>query len=107
MRKIKMLAPFLMLLSGLIASVMMFFYQYEKKQMLLILVLVMVIFYLIGALIQRQVNQFIQKYEEEEAERKAKEGEVIEKQAADEQEAEMGREQEALKEHVPQSGLDE
>ena len=84
MRKIKLLAPFLMLLSGLIASIMMFYYHYEKKQLLLILVLVMLLFYAVGAFIQKQVNQFIQKQEEEEAARKAHEGEVIEKEAVEE-----------------------
>lgn len=82
-----MLAPFLMLLSGLIASLMMVFYRYDRTQMLLILSLVMAFFYLAGVLIEKQVNRFIRKYEEQEAERKAKEGEVIEKQAQ-EQEAE-------------------
>ena len=70
MRKIKLLAPFLMLLSGLIASIMMFYYHYEKKQLLLILVLVMLLFYAAGAFIQKKVNQFIQKYEEEGREEK-------------------------------------
>ena len=84
MRKLKLLAPFLMLLSGLIASTMMFYYHYEKKQLLLILILVMLFFYLTGAFIQRKVQQFIQTQEGEEAARKAQEGEVIEKEAVKE-----------------------
>lgn len=86
MRKIKLLAPFLMLLSGLIASLMMVFYRYDRTQMLLILILVMAFFYLAGRLIEKQVNRFIRKYEEQEAEKKAKEGEVIEKQAQEQEE---------------------
>ena len=93
MRKIKLLAPFLMLLSGLIASIMMFYYHYEKKQLLLILVLVMLLFYAVGAFIQKQVNQFIQKQEEEEAARKAQEGEVIEKEAVENDSASIGKEE--------------
>lgn len=87
MRKIKLLAPFLMLLSGLIASLMMVFYRYDRTQMLLILILVMAFFYLAGVVIEKQVNRFIQKYEEEEAERKAREGEIIEKQPEEQEES--------------------
>lgn len=83
MRKLKLLAPFLMLLSGLIASCMMFYYHYEEKQFLLILVLVMLLFYLAGRFIEKKITQFVQKYEEEEATRKAQEGEVIEKEAVE------------------------
>lgn len=100
MRKIKMLAPFLMLLSGLIASLMMVFYRYDRTQMLLILVLVMAFFYLAGVLIEKQVSRFIRKYEEQEAEKKAKEGEVIEKQAQEQD----GQEDAAVpKEDEPQN----
>ena len=93
MRKIKLLAPFLMLLSGLIASIMMFYYHYEKKQLLLILVLVMLLFYAAGAFIQKKVNQFIQKYEEEVEKRKAQEGEVIEKEPVENDSASIGKEE--------------
>ena len=74
MRKIKLLAPFLMLLSGLIASIMMFYYHYEKtapadSRIGNASVLCC------GGFYQKKVNQFIQKYEEEE--RRKAQGEVI------------------------------
>lgn len=82
MKKGKLFAPFLMLLSGLIASVMMYVNHYDKEQMLLYLVLVMVFFYLIGFFVQHQIIKFMKKIKEEEA----KEGEVIEKEAPTEEE---------------------
>ena len=61
MKKGKLFAPFLMLLSGLIASVMMYVNHYDKEQMLLYLVLVMVFFYLIGFFVQHQIIKFMKK----------------------------------------------
>ena len=81
MKKGKLFAPFLMLLAGLIASIMMYCNHYDSKQMLWILILVMLFFYIIGYLLQRQVTKFIKKIKEEEA----KEGEVIEKEAPGEE----------------------
>lgn len=83
MKKGKLFAPFLMLLAGLTASIMMFYFKYSTEQMLWILLLVLVTFYLIGLIIQQRVTSFVNKIKEEEA----REGEVIEKEASDETEA--------------------
>lgn len=83
MRRLKYLPLLLMLLVGLIASVMMFYYHYDMVEFLLILVLVMLLFYVAGALIQRRVNWFIQRLEDEEALKQEQEGEVIEKEAVE------------------------
>lgn len=81
MKKGKLFAPFLMLLSGLTASIIMYVNHYDKSQMLLILVFVMVFFYILGYFVQHQIMKFIKKIKEEEA----KEGEVIEKEVPDEE----------------------
>lgn len=79
MKKGKLFAPFLMLLAGLTASIVMYLNHYDKGQMLFILVLVMAFFYLAGFFVQHQITKFVKKIKEEEA----KEGEVIEKNVPD------------------------
>ena len=44
MKKLKLFAPFLMLLSGAIASIMMFYFQYPVEQMLPRLLIVLIVF---------------------------------------------------------------
>ena len=56
MKKSKLFAPFLMLLAGAIASIMMYYFQYTTKQMLPRLVIVLVVFYLIGCFTQKKVK---------------------------------------------------
>lgn len=80
MKKEKLFAPFLMLLAGAIASIMMYCFQYTTKQMLIRLVIVLVVFYLAGCFVQRKVMSFVKQIKEEEA----REGEVIEKEALSE-----------------------
>lgn len=79
MKKLKLFAPFLMLLAGAIASIMMFYFQYPVNQMLPRLLVVLLVFYLIGCMIQKKLISFVEQIREEEA----KEGEVIEKEAPD------------------------
>ncbi len=77
MKKSKLFAPFLMLLAGVIASIMMYYFQYTLKQMLPRIIIVLVVFYLGGYFIQKKVTAFVEQIKEEEA----KKGEVIEKEA--------------------------
>lgn len=84
MKKSKLFAPFLMLLAGAVASIMMYFFHYSMRQMLPILLAVLLIFYLAGCFIQSKVSAFVEQIREEEA----NEGEVIEKEAALESEEE-------------------
>ncbi|GFI46684.1 hypothetical protein IMSAGC019_02003 [Lachnospiraceae bacterium] len=77
MKKGKLFAPFLMLLAGAVASILMFYFHYSTKQTLYVLLAVLVIFYLAGCFIQKRVGTFVDQIREAEA----KEGEVIEKEA--------------------------
>lgn len=84
MKKEKLFAPFLMLLAGAVASIMMYWFQYSMKQMLPILLIVLLAFYLAGIFIQRKITSFVKQIKEEEE----KEGEVIEKEVPEEGEGE-------------------
>ncbi|MDO4303094.1 MAG: hypothetical protein Q4D94_04210 [Bacillota bacterium] len=80
MKKLKLFAPFLMLLAGAIASIMMYYFQYSTKQMLPRLIVVLIVFYLAGCFVQKRVMSFVEQIKEEEA----REGEVIEKEVQEE-----------------------
>ena len=92
MKKLRLFAPFLMLLAAAIASIIMFKGDYDTNRLLVILLCVMIVFYGAGCLIQRKLISFIEQIEEreaaeakaaaaEEAEEQIKgEGEVIEKE---------------------------
>lgn len=79
MKKSRLFAPFLMLLAGAIASIMMYYFDYTTAQMLPRLILVLLFFYLAGCFIQKKILKFVEQIEEEE--RRA--GEVIAKEAQD------------------------
>lgn len=79
MKRDKLFAPFLMLLAGAIASIVMYINQYDLMELLLVLFSVMLLFYLIGLFIQKKVLKFM--HEIQEKEEQEKEGEVIEKGA--------------------------
>lgn len=70
MNKSKLFAPFLTLLAGAIASIMMYYFQYTTAQMLPRLVVVLVAFYLIGFFIQKKVVSFVEQIKEEEEKEK-------------------------------------
>ena len=55
MKKGKLFAPFLMLLAGAVASILMFYFHYSTKQTLYVLLAVLVIFYLAGCLDRKSV----------------------------------------------------
>ena len=77
MKKNRLFAPFLMLLAGAVASIMMYYFRYSMKQMLPRLLIVLLVFYLAGYFIQKKVTSFVEQMKAEEE----KEGEVIEKEA--------------------------
>lgn len=67
MKKGKLFAPFLMLLAGAIASIMMYYFRYTTGQMIPRLIAVLVLFYLIGCFTQKKVMSFVEQIKEEEA----------------------------------------
>ena len=94
MKKLKLFAPFLMLLSGAIASIMMFYFQFPVEQMLPRLLIVLIVFYIAGCFIQKKIISFVEQIKEEEE----KEGEVIEKEIPDESGEEIDAESSELRE---------
>ena len=94
MKKLKLFAPFLMLLSGAIASIMMFYFQYPVEQMLPRLLILLIVFYIAGCFIQKKIISFVEQIKEEEE----KEGEVIEKEIPDESGEEIDAESSELRE---------
>ena len=94
MKKLKLFAPFLMLLSGAIASIMMFYFQYPVEQMLPRLLSGLIVFYIAGCFIQKKIISFVEQIKEEEE----KEGEVIEKEIPDESGEEIDAESSELRE---------
>ncbi len=99
MKKLKLFAPFLMLLSGAIASIMMFYFQYPVEQMLPRLLIVLIVFYIAGCFIQKKIISFVEQIKEEEE----KEGEVIEKEIPDESGEEIDAESSELRETQEQA----
>lgn len=79
MKKSRLFAPFLMLLAGAIASIMMYCSEYTTGQMLPRLILVLFVFYLAGCFIQKKILKFVEQIKEEEQ----RAGEVIAKEAQD------------------------
>ncbi len=88
MKKNKLFAPFLMLLAGAVASIVMRYFRYSTGEMLPILLVVLLVFYFGGCLIQKKVTAFVEQIKEEEA----KEGEVVEKEVPEEEGEETGEE---------------
>lgn len=80
--KRKLIPPFVMLLAGAVSSIAMYIRHYELKNFLAILLSVLVVSYIIGLLIKRVMDKIISSVLEKEA----AEGEVIEKEAGQEQE---------------------
>ena len=76
----KMIPLALMLLAGAICSIVCFVQGYDAFTMLLVLFIVLLVFYIMGCIIKRVMEAF----EKENEERSKEEGEVIEKEASDE-----------------------
>ena len=102
MKKSKLFAPFLMLLAGAIASIMMYYFQYMTKQMLPRLVIVLVVFYLIGCFTQKKVVSFVEQIlEREEKERERLEQERLEQERLENEAAEAeGKDTDAVQEDI-------
>jgi len=86
MKKVKLLAPFIALLSGAVSLLLMLKYEYKMLDMLLILLGIIVFFYILGICIQNRINKFIDANEELERQKAEEEGTVIEKDNADSEE---------------------
>ena len=78
--KRRLIPPFVMLLAGAIISITMRILHYDMKTMLIILLCVLVGFYIAGSVIKYMLDRFEKQIEEASME----EGEVIEKELADE-----------------------
>ncbi len=76
MKKSKLFAPFLMLLAGAVASIMMYRFKYTVNQTLIIVTIVLFGFYVAGLFIQKKITSFVEQIREAEE----NEGEVIEKE---------------------------
>lgn len=81
--KRNLIPPFLVLFTGLIASVIMFFLNYETKTMLIILLGVLVVFYIIGSLFKFMLD-FFYKQNAENKKKMLKEDEEAEEIQSDE-----------------------
>ncbi len=79
-RKRKLIPPFVMLLAGAITSITMRVLHYDMKTMLIILLGVLLGFYIAGCVIKGMLDRFEKQIEEADME----EGEVIEKELAEE-----------------------
>lgn len=79
-KKRRLIPPFVMLLAGAITSITMRVLHYEMKTMLIILLCVLVGFYIAGCVIKEMLDRFERQIEEAGME----EGEVIEKELAEE-----------------------
>ena len=79
-KKRRLIPPFVMLLAGAITSITMRILHYEMQNMLIILLCVLIGFYIAGSVIKYMLDQFERQIEEASME----EGEVIEKELAEE-----------------------
>ena len=82
-KKRRLIPPFVMLSAGAVTSITMRILHYEMKSMLIILLCVLVCFYIAGCIIEGMLNRFERQIEETHME----EGEVIEKELAEEDRA--------------------
>ena len=79
-KKRRLIPPFVMLLAGAIISITMRILHYEMQTMLIVLLCVLIGFYIAGSVIKYMLDKFEQQIEEAYME----EGEVIEKELAEE-----------------------
>ena len=79
-KKRRLIPPFVMLSAGAVVSITMRILHYEMKTMLIILLCVLVGFYIAGSVIKYMLDRFEKQIEEASME----EGEVIEKELAEE-----------------------
>lgn len=84
MKKFKLIPPFLMLLSGAVASIVMFIRKFDTTELLIWLLCVMVFFYLAGCVIQNRLTFFVDQIREREEAEAAKEAERLKEEAEEE-----------------------
>ncbi|MBO5209201.1 MAG: hypothetical protein J6B68_07650 [Lachnospiraceae bacterium] len=79
-KKRRLIPPFVMLLAGAVTSITMYVLHYNVKDMLVILFWVLLGFYVAGDLIKWMIDRFEAQIEQ----KRMEEGEVIEKELAEE-----------------------
>ena len=79
-RKRKLIPPFVMLLAGATVSITLRIEHYDTKSMLIILLCALIVFYVVGCIYKGMLDRFEHQLEEADME----EGEVIEKELAEE-----------------------
>lgn len=79
-KKRRLIPPFVMLLAGAAVSITLRIQQYDTKSMLIILLCALVGFYIAGCILKGMLDRFEHQLEEADME----EGEVIEKELAEE-----------------------
>ena len=79
-RKRKLIPPFVMLLAGATVSITLRIEHYDTKSMLIILLCALIGFYVVGCIYEGMLDRFEHQLEEADME----EGEVIEKELAEE-----------------------
>lgn len=79
-KKRKLIPPFVMLLAGAVVSITLRVQHYDTKSMLIILLIALIVFYIAGCVIKGMLDVFERQLEEANME----EGEVIEKELAEE-----------------------
>ena len=87
-KKRRLIPPFVMLTAGAITSITMRILHYEMKTMLIILLCVLLGFYMAGSVIEFMLNKF----EKQILDASMEEGEVIEKELAEEDRTERNSE---------------
>ena len=79
-KKRRLIPPFVMLLAGAVVSITLRVQQYDTKTMLIILLCALIGFYIAGCILKGMLDRFEHQLEEADME----EGEVIEKELAEE-----------------------
>ena len=79
-KKRRLIPPFVMLLAGAVVSITLRVQQYDTKSMLIILLCALIGFYIAGCILKGMLDKFEHQLEEADME----EGEVIEKELAEE-----------------------
>lgn len=81
MKKNKLFAPFLTLVAVAISFFLMLKWEYKRIDMLWTMLVILIVFYIIGSVIQKRINKFVEENEALLKEKEELEGAVIEKEA--------------------------
>lgn len=91
--KNKLLAPFITLLATAVSLGFMLWWGFSLSHIVKVLLVIVIVFYIIGAFVQGKINKFIAENEEKAREEAEKEGAVIEKELAENDDSENGEEE--------------